>query len=344
MTDGLILHMRANPLTGVRSALRRLQIAQEWSSRGGQVVVASGPLPARLKWQMRNAGLDCAELVARGGQTTVAEQLWSIAKQRGCHTLVLDDSDSELVKQAARHKPQHCQLALLGSAVQAGGETVSVDFATENRAAFAIVRDSHGTDRCESPANAGHSNDTPCILADLSLSGADLGRRIARHLVGQTLSKTGNGPVLEVISPFAAGWRDQWNGSDDHLDRIRCHRIPDRVVTDPGNFQVAFCSDPQEFYQLAADGTAAVLLVRRADQFPELADQSNLTSLPMVVPCDDSRWPEQLSQFVTLVAGQSPRIPRHADQIRRLIDHQGVHRLCDAICQLRPSGIRRHIA
>ncbi len=330
-------------MTGLRSTVRRLKLASEWSRRGGRVAVASGPLPARLKWQMQNAGFSHIELPGPSARSSIAGPLWAIAEDQLCRNLVIDDFSPDLVAQVAGHKPSGSQLILLGVPRQHDGEPILVDFATDHRAVFAVASSPEQSRSRRSSASAQSNRKQDWrLLADLSRTNADLGRQITGHLMMEMAGT--DGPGLDIVSPFAGGWLSDLDCPEDLLGRVSIHRNPDRVAGHPAWIRLAFCSDPEEFFQLASDGIASVLLVNRADCCRELHEMTDFAPLPVVVACEDTAWQEPISRIVSLLTRRSSLVARHAECMRRLIDDQGVMRLCDAVAGLSQPASRRHTA
>ncbi len=348
MTEGVVIHARANPRDGVRPLTRRLRLARAWQEAGGRATLATQPLPGRLRWQMLRSKVDWRELSATRDTDALAGELCDLMQAAGCRTLVVDDASRELLQALSRLRPAGSLLVVLGVPPEDASIGDPFDLATAHRPEFSVFAGDESSLFQPERLKQQFDRNTSRILVEATrLPPRFVTSFVDQIAIGAFLAEIPEWPVIEVVSRLGSGLRDNLTLSDAKLNSIRGYSGPDRMDLDSASFAWAFFSDPDEFHESMARGQASSLLMHAATCPGHPLDarecgHDSECGITWTLNLGRKDWRSRLRQLLNRIHTDPNAVVQHATEGMTFMDNQGSARICNAIrqVQLRSLGQR----
>ncbi len=320
MAGRLLLYARANPVVGMNRLLRSLILAREWKRREGEVEFVSGQLPAIMRRQIAISGCQLHNAESRD-KAVLARQLLTLAREKACAWLAVDDSSPQLIQHLASGKNVPRQRLLVIGETEV---SENVDFITGNDPGFALIR--KNLQRRQLPGDNRKKLPHRCLIDLSCLNGAD-----SAEMINRLCRPTGKlCATMDIISPFAASAVEQMNRRSPALrKRIFWHRNSDRLINSLHAFDLAVTTDAASFFEAAWCRVASLLLSQASSS--QIADLDNVTTLPWIIDRTDTVWIDKSCQCILEFLKQPGLIEQHAGEMKRLVDQQGAMRICDVL-------------
>lgn len=324
MSKGLLMFVRANPALGISHLMRSLDLAKQWTSRGGRVYYVVGQLPSLLMRKIAMAGCEIIRVEQPIAQHDVGRVLMEYAADCNCEWVALDDTIEEVIQNVAANCNSGHRLLVLGKVNP--DLCKDIDIVADDEPAFALMRTSRNIIE---PGIRRRRKMRRCLL-DLGGLDCERGAELVRHLCRRFADSN---YCFEIVTAFASSAANQLHDQNHPIaERVIWHRNQDRAFASLSQFDLTVATDSAVFFENAFGGVASLLLSKKSES--KLAQLGNVTSQLWFLDIEPDDWAQEVCRMISKMLGSRTILARHAEEMTRLVDDRGSARLCQAMFNL----------